>query len=675
MVKGKHSTDLKTGRILLAFLVCFLVPAWMFAQGKDTAVVLKKIIIATPKKVNTFKTIIPAQLLDEKIIRQINAQSVGDAARYFSGVLIKDYGGVGGLKTISVRSLGAANSGIIYDGIPVSDVQSGQIDLSRFSSTFIQSIQLSLANPTDPLMPARTFASSSVLEIHTNTFRPFDFASKKWQAGLKAGSFGLWQPFGGVLLPAGKNSIISANIESVFSKGNYPFYIDNGVYSKKAKRSNSEMQSFQGEINFVKQFTDSSYLQTKIWGYSSKRGLPGAIIFFNERSAQQLWNKDVFAQTQYRKQINSTTRLLASAKYSHTFTKYKDPDFLNGQGGMDLRFKQEEIYASAAISKTIGDHFQSSFSSDISHSDLEAKSENFVYPYRLGLWNNLFAKYSNGNWQFSGSLLYVHINDRTEADNFEVNKNKLTPTVAISFKPQPDGPLLFRFFYKEIFRIPTFSDLYYNFIGNNKLRPEYARQFNLGSSFSKTFNGRLQQINISADAYYNSIKDKIIAVPNQNLFSWGMLNLGEVQIKGVDVNAEVRGKISSAIDGFARIAYTWQTALDVTNPSVSSYKNRIPYTPDHSGSGLVVANFKKWSAAYGVLFSGKRYGIGTNNSSNELPAWSTHDISLSRSLNCKNFALNIKGELDNITNQYFDVVRYFPMPGRSFKISISFNNL
>ncbi|MEO6134499.1 MAG: TonB-dependent receptor, partial [Ginsengibacter sp.] len=554
MAQKLHTKNNKSGRFALLCLLCFFAPAWLIAQTIDSSVMLKKIIVTPSRKVNTFKNNIPAQLLDEKIIRQINAQSVGDAVRYFSGVLVKDYGGVGGLKTISVRSLGAANSGIIYDGIPVSDVQSGQIDLSRFSSTFIKSIQLSQANPSDPLMPARSFASASVLEINTNTFRPVNFTQTKWQAGLKAGSFGLWQPFAGILFPVGNKSIISANVESVFSKGNYPLYIDNGSFSKKTKRINSEIQSLQGEINFVKQFDDSSYLQTKIWGYSSRRGLPGAIIFFNERSAQQLWNEDVFAQTQYRKQLNNTTRILVSAKYSHTYTRYTDPDFLNGQGGLDSRYNQQKVYASAAITKTIGDHFEGSFASDISHSDLKANSKNFVYPSRLGLWNSLSAKYSGINWQLSGSILFVHFNDRTRTGNSSSDKNKITPTVALSFKPQPDGPLLLRFFYKEIFRMPTFNDLYYNFIGNSKLRPESARQFNLGSSYSKTFDGRLRQINISADMYYNSIDDKIIAVPNQNLFTWTMLNVGEVHIKGLDINAEVNGKISETINGFARIA-------------------------------------------------------------------------------------------------------------------------
>lgn len=663
-------------RYILPALLFYFLPGLVFAQVKDSsAVILKKVVVSKPIVPNTFKNIIPAQSLNVQTLQQINAQSVGDAARYFSGVLIKDYGGVGGLKTISVRSLGGTNTGITYDGIPVSDVQSGQIDLSRFSSTFVQSLNLYQANPSNLLSPARAYASSSVLSITTNTFNELNFSKSKWQAGLKAGSFGLWQPFAGIYLPTGKASAISANAEMVSSKGDYPFYINNGNLSEKAKRENSKIKSFQGEINFIKQFKDSSTWQTKASGYTSKRGLPGAVIFYNNRSVQKLWNEDIFLQSRYNKKFNEGTSLLVLAKYSHNYTRYIDPDFLNNSGGRDDRYKQNEFYASVSVSQKIIKNVSIAFASDASTAKLLANKSNFAFPSRLSLWNNVSARYSNSFFQLNVSLLDTYIQDKVKTGASASDKNKLTPTFAASFKPAPSSPFMFRFFYKDVFRMPTFNDLYYNFIGNSNLRPEYAEQYNLGVSFSKIFSGKINEFNFSADGYFNKIKDKIIAVPSQNLFTWTMLNLGKVQIKGVDITTEASGKFSADWSWFTRIAYTYQQAVDVTNPASSSYKERIPYTPDNSGSALVTINYKKWSAGYSLLFSGTRYALGGNNYANELNGWSTHDISISRSLPSKYFKVNVKAEADNITNQYYDVVRNFPMPGRSFKISITFNNI
>jgi len=674
--RNKHIRQVQPITIKQGISTVFLLTAscsLALAQIADTAKILKKVTIKAIKKQNSFTTVMPVQSLNREALQNISTTSVADAARYFSGVLIKDYGGVGGLKTISVRSLGASHTGVIYDGIPVSDVQTGQIDLSRFSSTFVQTLSLHQASIQNSLQPARTYASASALAITTNTFNPAD-PKQHWQAGIKAGSFGLWQPFAGIYQPLKKNWAVSLNTEAVFSKGDYPFYVNNGNLSEKTSRSNSDVQSFQAEANAIKQFKDSSTLQTKIWGYVSKRGLPGAVIFFNDRSVQQLWNRDVFVQSRYTKTITTATALLVSAKYNHSYTRYTDPDFLR-QGGLDNRYKQDELYLSAAINHHIGKDFIVSGAADIASAWLSADTSGSIKPTRFSNWDNIALNYIHAGWQLNASLLYTHISDKTNMGTAASAKDKFTPALAISWKPDSDGPFMLRAFYKTVFRMPTFNDLYYNFIGNTMLKPEYAKQYNAGATWSKHFNTGIKQFSISADAYYNTVKDKIIAVPNKNLFVWTMLNLGTVHIKGLDITTELNGTIFTQLGWFCRIAYTWQQALDVTDPSSTSYKNSIPYTPSNAGSGLASFSYKKWGAGYSMLFSGTRYTLGENNSYNQLDGWGTQDIFISRTLTGKAFNLKIKGELNNISNQHFDVIRYYPMPGRSWAISILFNNL
>lgn len=68
--------------------------------------------------------------------------SVADAIRYFSGVQIKDYGGIGGLKTVNIRSMGTNHVGVFYDGIQLGNAQNGTIDLGRFSLDNMEAITL-----------------------------------------------------------------------------------------------------------------------------------------------------------------------------------------------------------------------------------------------------------------------------------------------------------------------------------------------------------------------------------------------------------------------------------------------------------------------------------------------------------------------------------------------------
>ena len=47
--------------------------------------------------------------------------------------------------------------------------------------------------------------------------------------------------------------------------------------------------------------------------------------------------------------------------------------------------------------------------------------------------------------------------------------------------------------------MPTLNDLYYTFIGNVKLNPEYTTQYNVGITYNKSFNGILRILEIQAD--------------------------------------------------------------------------------------------------------------------------------------------------------------------------------
>ena len=74
-------------------------------------------------------------------------QNIADAVRRFAGANVKDYGGIGGLKTVSVRSLGATHTAVAYDGVAVSNTQAGQIDIGRFALDDIDMLSLSVCLP------------------------------------------------------------------------------------------------------------------------------------------------------------------------------------------------------------------------------------------------------------------------------------------------------------------------------------------------------------------------------------------------------------------------------------------------------------------------------------------------------------------------------------------------
>ena len=71
------------------------------------------VVIGSP----LMKEVIPVQKLSGEKLKNLSSFSVADAIRYFSGGQIKDYGGIGGLKTVNVRSMGTHHVGVFYVGI------------------------------------------------------------------------------------------------------------------------------------------------------------------------------------------------------------------------------------------------------------------------------------------------------------------------------------------------------------------------------------------------------------------------------------------------------------------------------------------------------------------------------------------------------------------------------
>ena len=98
-------------------------------------------------------------------IERLGVQDLSEAVKRFSGVTVQDYGGIGGLKTVSVRSLGAKHTAVCYDGVTVTDAQSGQVDISRFSLDNVDMISLSIGQADDIFQTARMYASAGALSI------------------------------------------------------------------------------------------------------------------------------------------------------------------------------------------------------------------------------------------------------------------------------------------------------------------------------------------------------------------------------------------------------------------------------------------------------------------------------------------------------------------------------
>lgn len=219
--------------------------------------------------------------------------------------------------------------------------------------------------------------------------------------------------------------------------------------------------------------------------------------------------------------------------------------------------------------------------------------------------------------------------------------------------------------------MPTFNDLYYADMGNSKLDPERVTQYNAGLLFARQNRGFVRAMRFSADAYYNYVKDKIVAYPKGQQFRWTMLNLGRVDIRGIDVSALVTVCPVDELLCTVRGQYTYQRAIDVTNPADNYYRDQIPYIPHHSGSAVVNLSWRRWNLNYSYIYVGERYNQQENIRYNYTQPWYTSDISASRDFTFGKVQLRVLAEVNNLFSHDYDVILNYPMPKRNYRFTLT----
>ncbi|PUZ28106.1 hypothetical protein DCC81_01075 [Chitinophaga parva] len=609
---------------------------------------------------------LPVQSVSQQQLTHLNVPSVAQAAQHFAGVIVKDYGGLGGLKTVSVRSLGANHTGVLYDGIAISDIQNGQIDLGKYSPDNLARLSLYNAQPTDLLSTARAYSYGAALELQTATFDTAGHKPLQLQTRVKGGSWGYIDPSLTLHYKAGKTYTTSFNAQYRSITGDYPYITDNGVATLHQRRTNAGIHSLRLEQDNRFAWKDASTLQLKAYYYDDSQQLPGADILYSTPGNTHLWNRQAFAQAAYFKPVGDGWQLKLNGKFSYIHTRYYDPGLGNGTGLQDNHYNSYESYASAVLTRSLGRHFILAYASDGIYNKLNADVKAYAFPERFTFLNALTARYYTPRLEIQGNALSTILNESVQTGPTAQHRNLVTPTVSASWKPFTTADFRLRGYYKQIFRAPTFDELYYSTFGNPTLKPEYATQYDAGATWQRHFSRVLSLLRISADGYYNTVRDKIITLPGKNAYSFSVINFGKVHITGADVNAQaslqpLHGWILSMAAN-----YTYQQVLDVTTPGAPQYKGQLPYTPLHSGGLMCSVEKHGLVISYNGIYSGYRYALSDNTPSNYMSGFTVHDVNASYNLG----SWTVMGAVNNFTDERYAVVRNFPMPGRSYQLGI-----
>lgn len=577
---------------------------------------------------------------------KLGLMNVSDALKMANGVTVRDYGGLGGMKTVSIRNLGAEHTGVMYDGVPVSNCQAGQIDIGRFSTENLSSIRMGIGAPTEMLMPASMEPFSGSLMLTTG----------RRDSWVKA-SYGSWNTLS---TAANVNyNRLNAFINYNHTDGGYPFILTNGQEKTKEHRDNGRVDAVNGEVNYNHRFKNQT-LDIKTYYYYSDRALPGGVIYYNNVAHERLWDENTFSQLKYRLGIGSQWDILTIIKYNHSWNKYFDGSQID-DGGITMHtyeYRQNETFASLGanyrVAKT-NDKLQFSAVVDQFWNTLSTNIPEFTHKYRTTTYATARARFHNSWITANASVLYTYLNEKN-------NRKKVTPNASVSIKPFASKDFYIRTSWRKAFRLPTFNDMYYYRLGNHNLRPERTTEYNVGVTYSKdTHSGYLA---ITADFYSNHVKDLIVAIPTT--FAWKMYNYGKSYIKGVNIAADYSVK-----DFTFNIGYNLNDAI--TGKRKYSEPKRVPYTAHHSGNASIIWNNPIANVGYTMQWMGRRYSSIMHERRYKLNRFEDHNLNLSHLFEMGKNSLEVSLACKNIFDRQYEIIQFYPMPGRQFIINIKYN--
>ena len=599
---------------------------------------------------------VTVQELSGKDLQMLSTTSIADALKYFAGVQIKDFGGLGGLKTVNVRSLGSQHVGVYIDGIRITNAQNGTVDLGKYSLSTLESVSLYNANKLDRCQTASEYASGATVYLRTR--RP---TSDSLSVTGRIASFHTYM---GRLNIQTNRSGWSAFIDGEYlnSKGDYPFRYKSEYEDTVGHRRNSDIVygRIEGAV-FKRGFASHIYY------YQSERGCPGGIVRRLSDKYTNIgreWDRDLFVQLSYSRTLGEHFQLKVNSKYAHEYLRYCT-DYPENQNTAKVNnhYRQHDAFAAAAGAWYPAKWMSVNIGYDIRVSWLNADLKHFSPVRREDQKAVLASQVRYRSLYAAASLLYQHYKDHTRLNVGAAEPlSRFTPAVSLAYSFRK---FTFRTWYKSIFRAPTLNDLYYTQTGNRNLKPEYTRQFDIGVEYHYADNNWIASMQL--DCYVNHIDDRIVCLPLKGTYTWSMMNYGETYCRGLNMNAS--GRYSTGSWNFSLLtSLTWQKDLNRTDPDSKNYNKPICYSPALSFGITAIAAWRNWSLTVSELHVGERMWSYAD-PEDILKPYNNVDVKLTAGF--RHFLASV--EINDLLDVQYEHIPRYPMPGRNFKFTITYS--
>jgi len=611
------------------------------------------------------RTAVPVFQMDSRQLLRMGVADMTDAMHRLPGITLRDYGGAGGMKTVSVRGFGASHTGVSYDGVVLSECQSGEIDLSRYSLDNVARLRLTIGDGDDLFVPARQSASPALLAIET--LQPELVTQLHTQ--LRTGSFGLVSPFVKYDCRVSHCLTLSVLGDYTYAENDYPFTLTNGTQTISKHRTNSRMSQGHGELTLRWQPTAVSRLTAKTYYYDSDRHLPGLVRYYSDVSRERLHDRTAFAQLHYQTRWAERWALKAVGKWNWASTSYRDPLYTGGV--RDADYWQREGYASACLLFTPHERWTTAYAADYVMNSLNSSLPTDVRPLRHTVLQSLSAKYQSARLKAIGRLLYTCSLNNARRGTSARDGRRLSPSLSLSWQPFASQQLLVRASYKNIFRLPTFNESYFFHYGSPTLEPESTDQLNIGFTYTSPLT-KQTTLHATLDGYENHVKDKIVAVP-YNMFIWQCINVGKVRVRGLDATLSLTHRMTEGHALLLTANYSYQQAENRTSADSPYYGLQLAYMPVHQGAASLSWENPWVNMTLHTHGVSKRWATNQHYADTDISGYDEWGIAAHRELTIGRQRIDVRMDVKNLFDRQYEIVGHYPMPGRSWQLSLAYH--
>lgn len=594
----------------------------------------------------------PLAAVTRRDIVAANAVDLADALAYVPGVFVKQYGGMGGLRTLSLRGASSQQTVLLLDGIRYRGNSADAFDLGNLPADAIERIEV-VRGGNAALYGAN--ALGGVVNVVTRMPAAGD-------AGLRlnvaAGSFAE-RRVGVDAHTASDRDAWSGTFCFSSAGGDYPFSFNEFGTTSELRRDNADITNLFGRAAWRRRFDDGARVGVTVQGFSSERGVPGAVVQGSREQAQaRLDEREIFAVARYDDQVgpwliagNISGRLNA--------LHYRDPEaIVAAAGGLDDHYDARDLMLTARARRILGTTTIVDAGVDAAWTTLDGDN---LDPGAGRSVRRLSVSGSAGvNWLWEEGLFDCEtaLDVGMRADILSDFAPAVSPSVGFVWRAGT-LPLRLRVHGALGFRAPSFTEQYYLNYGNHDLQPEHGASLDAGATVELGDGFVLE-----SSAFVMDTRDAIIAVP-RSVVSWSAMNAARTSTRGIELAAA--GELFDRALGL-RASYTRMRAEDRSGGITQG--RLLPYAPEELFTGLVDLRWNAFGCGVNWQYASHRFALAANDYPSMLPRYTVVGASASAHQTLGGVDLELRAEFANLFDVAYQVVRNYPMPGRSVRFEL-----